>query len=284
VFVADADGTIWRFDLSSTDPSKWVGEMFLDLYNTSDADKNSSTAWGDGQPVEVPPVTSLDTQGNVVLNVATGSQAQFDTTGIDFVYSITEKVDTTTQPNKFRAVVNWWLNPQTVTNGQLGERVSGPMTVFDGALYFATYEAANPQALTCTSGHGRIWGLDFVAPLDSTQRFKGGLPRMALAPNNHNGQYIQPDESDSTLSGAVIPGVSIKSAPACSGLSTSTNDQYVGGAMHQMPSGMSSAPSYSLFTQLGKPGSNGAATQQFEMGVPTPVSPTMIDSWAAVLE
>jgi type IV pilus assembly protein PilY1 len=280
VFVADADGTVWRFDLSNPDPSQWFGELFLDLYNTT-AD-TSSTSWSDGQPVEVPPVTSLDPSGNLVLNVATGSQAQFDTTGVDYVYSISETINSQATPTKLRAQVNWWLNPTTVTNDQPGERVSGPMTVFDGVFYFATYAAADPQSQTCKSGNGRIWGLDFVNPLDKNTLSKGGTPRVTMT-GNHNGQYIQPDESDSTLSGVVIPGVSIKSSTACSG-TTSGPDQYVGGAMHQTPSGMSAPANYSLFTQLGKPGSNGASTQQFEVQVPTPVSPTVIDSWAAVLE
>ena len=60
-FISDADGTIWRFDLSSSDPSQWSGELYLDLYNqTVDT---SSTAWSDGQPVQVPPVLSLDPVG-----------------------------------------------------------------------------------------------------------------------------------------------------------------------------------------------------------------------------
>jgi hypothetical protein len=108
---------------------------------------------------------------------------------------------------------------------------------------------------------------------------------MSLMANNVNGQYIQPDISDTSLRGIVIPGLSIKAQPWCSGLGPSANDPYVAGAMHQTPpGGSSSTPSYSLFTQLGKPGSNGAATQQFEQSVPTPTSPTVIDSWAPVLE
>jgi type IV pilus assembly protein PilY1 len=282
VFVGDSDGTIWRFDLSDTDPSKWFGELFLDLYNQ--AADTSSTSWSDGQPIQVPPVTSLDNNGNVVLSVATGSQEQFDTTGVDYVYSISETVNTQASPVKLRAQVNWWLNPTTVTRDQPGERVSGAMTVFDGVLYFATYAAANPNIKSCQAGNGRIWGLDYVQPLDSTTLSKGGLPRMALIPNNVNGQYIQPDLTDTSLTGVVIPGVSIKGTVACSGLGTATNDQYVAGAMHSTPSGMTAPPSYSVFTQLGKPGSNGAATQQYEVSVPPPVSPTMIDSWAPVLE
>jgi hypothetical protein len=53
--------------------------------------------------------------------------------------------------------------------------------------------------------------------------------------------------------------------------------------MHSSPANFT-AGSYSVFAQLGTTGTNGAATRQFTQAVPTPFSPTAIDSWAAVLE
>ncbi|HZU83027.1 MAG TPA: PilC/PilY family type IV pilus protein [Polyangiaceae bacterium] len=282
VFVGDADGTVWRFDLSSSDPSAWFGERYLDLYNqTVDT---SSTSWADGQTVQLAPVVSLDTAGNVVVNVATGSQETFDSTGTYYVYSISEIVQGT--PAKLRASVNWWLNPTTVTN-QPGERVSGPMTVFDGVLYFATYAAPPPGTQSCTSGDARLWGRDFVQPKDTNDLSKGGVPRMQPPQGQTQvsplPDFIQPDQIDPTLRGVVIPGVSIKATPACAGLGTPGADQYVFGAQHASPQSFSSGQ-YSLFTQMGAKGASGSATRQLDMTLPTPVAPTMIDSWAAVIE
>ncbi|HEY4014374.1 MAG TPA: hypothetical protein VGM06_13615 [Polyangiaceae bacterium] len=276
-FIGDADGTIWRFDLSSSDPTKWVGEMYLDLYNSA-ADPQS-TSWNDGQPLEVPLVTSLDLSGNLVINASTGSTETFDTTGTYFTYSITETVSG--NPLKPRATVNWWLDPSTVT-GAAGERVSGPMTVFDGVLYFATYAAAPTGTQACTSGNGRIWGLDFVAPVDVNTLKLGGLPRLNPPPATHV-DYVQPDESDTTLQGVVIPGVSINGTPACASTTQGT-DSYVAGATQHSTISNFNAGSYSVYSQLGAQGSNGSATRQFSLSVPPPVSPTAIDSWAAVLE
>jgi type IV pilus assembly protein PilY1 len=277
-FVGDADGTIWRFDLSSSNPTDWVGELYLDLYNTT-ADTSTTTSWSDGQPIQVPLVTSLDLSGNLVLSAASGSYDTFDTTGVYYTYSITETVQGTTTP-KLRASVNWWIDPAKVT-AQAGERVSGPMTVFDGVLYFATYAAAPTGSQACSSGHARIWGLDFVTPADTGDLSKGGLARLTPPPPIHP-QYLQPDETDATLLGVVVPGVSINATPACAG-TASTSDPYVAGAQHSSPQGFT-AGGYSVFSQLGTSGANGAATRQFSMSVPQPISPTMIDSWAAVLE
>jgi type IV pilus assembly protein PilY1 len=282
VFIGDADGTIWRFDLSSQNPSQWFGELYLDLYNQQ-AD-TSSSSWADGQPVQLAPVVSLDTAGNVVLNAATGTQETFDSTGVYFVSSVTELVQGS--PAKLRASVNWWLNPSTITNVP-GERVSGPMTVFDGVVYFATYGAAPPGTLSCTAGDGRLWGLDFVHPVDPNALSKGGIPVLEPPPPLPQvvppPSFIQPDQYDTTLRGVVIPGVSIKSTPACAGLGTPGADQYVYGAQHSTPQNFSQG-SFSLFTQVGAKGSAGASTRQLDIQLPTPVAPTMIDSWAAVIE
>ena len=284
-FVGDADGTIWKFDVSSPNPSHWKGELFLDLYNTQ-VDPTTTTSWADGQPFQVMPIVSLDPAGELVINAATGSLQTFDTTGIELVYSITEKVQGS--PAKLRASVNWWLGPVGLNGAtvgfQAGERVSGPMTVFNGALYFSTYAAASAAAASCSSGVASLWGRDYVRPDSTSDLSQGGLrilqPPPPAAPTTPPPISVQPV----ITAGAVIPGVSIMATPACAGLGTAGSDQYVAGASHQTPQNF--APGgFSLFTQIGAKGTSGAAaTQQFQTSVPTPVAPTAIDSWAAVLE
>jgi hypothetical protein len=167
--------------------------------------------------------------------------------------------------------------------------------VFNGTLYFSTYAAAPPGTQSCNAGVARLWGRDFVTPQDPScasggacNRALGGLPEMQPPPPNPAQtpapSYIEPDLYDSTLAGKVIPGVSIKSTPACANLGTPGNDQYVYGASHSTPQNFSQTSGFSLFTQVGAKGTNGASTRQFEMSVATPASPTLIDSWAAVLE
>ncbi len=284
-FVGDSDGTIWKFDVTSSNPSNWTGELFLDLYNTT-VDPTTTTSWGDGQPFQVTPILSLDTAGELVINAATGSIQSFDTSGIEMVYSITEKVQG--NPAKLRANVNWWLGPVGLNGAtfgfQQGERVSGPMTVFNGTLYFSTYAAASASSSSCSSGVASLWGRNFVTPDNSTDLSQGGLrvlqPPPPASPTTPPPVSVQP----AVQQGAVIPGVSIMATPACAGLSASGSDQYVSGATHQTPQNFA-AGGFSLFTQVGAKGTSGsAATQQFQTSVQTPASPTSIDSWAAVLE
>jgi type IV pilus assembly protein PilY1 len=277
-FIGDADGTVWRFDLSSQQPSNWVGEIYLDLYNST-AD-TSVTAWSDGQPLQVPPVLSLDPAAEVVLNVASGSTDQFDTSGTEYVYSITEKVSTSGTPVKLRASVNWWMQP-AVIDTLPGERVSGPMTVFNGTLYFSTFGVPASTAQVCSSGYARIWGRDFVTPSNPSNLSLGGLQELQPPPAN---PWIEPDITDPTLAGKVIPGVSIKATPACANLGTPAADQYVYGAQHAAPQNYAQTGGFSVFSQVGTKGTNGSATKQVSLNVATPVSPTLIDSWAAVLE
>ncbi len=286
-FIGDADGTIWRFDLSSSDPNNWVGEIYLDLYNTTVDTNPSTTAWNDGQPLQVPPVLSLDPAGEVVLNVASGTTDQFDTTGIEYVYSITEKASVLGGTAKLRANVNWWMQP-AILDTLPGERVSGPMTVFNGTLYFSTFAAAPTSTQSCSAGTARLWGRDFVTPSNTANLSLGGLPEMQPPPPNlptaPPPSWVEPDVYDNTLAGKVIPGVSIKATPACANLGLPGPDSYVYGAQHSTPQNYSQSGGFSVFSQVGAKGSNGAATKQVSMAVATPVSPTVIDSWAAVLE
>ncbi len=291
IFVGDADGTIWRFDVSSTEPANWTGQLYLDLYNKQV--DTSTTAWADGQPFQVPMVASLDTAGELVLNAATGSTETFDTNGTNYLYSVTEKVQGT--PALPRAFVNWYFGPQSTPVAlRPGERVSGPMTVFDGTLYFATYAAASSSTVSCSSGSARLFGWDFVLPFDTTcsptdplascNRGQGGVRELQIPPAAPP-DFVDPTVTNGAQAGAVIPGVSIQATPACGSISAATTDNYVPGGTHRSLSNVT-AQTYSLFAQVGGKSATGtgAATGQVNLPVPTPGSPTVIDSWAAVLE
>jgi type IV pilus assembly protein PilY1 len=287
IFVGDADGTVWRFDVSNPDSTKWFGDTFLDLYNPTVDPPHAPTSanppgnYPDGQPFDVPIVTSLDTTGSLVLNIASGTTQTFDTNGIEYLYSVSEKAGGS--PFKLRASVNWYWVPKTPSQTttpsflQQGERISGPMAVFNSTLFFATYWAGS-AATGCNPGQAKLWGFDYVTPFDTTDLSKGGLrsPTMTCSPTQ---DWTTPNTTScGVVESAVVPGVAILATPACSTTSTTS---FAGGGSHTALSNIAQG-SFSLVANVAAQGSTpGSQTQK---ALPTPVSPTRIDAWAAVVE
>ncbi|MFO0670096.1 MAG: PilC/PilY family type IV pilus protein [Polyangiaceae bacterium] len=267
VFIGDADGTLWRFDLTSKDPSQWKGELFFDTVNqTVDT---SGTAWANGQPIVVPPVVALDRNGNLVVEVATGDQDVFTATGKNYLFSLSERLSSETVP-KLRSVPNWYLGFSN------GERVSGPMAVFDGILYFSTFAAAEATAI-CSGGLPKVWGRDFMTPDDPSILSKGGVRRLNPASASPVPDYIDPG-----FTGKIIPGVSINVTPTCANTSISSLDPYVPGSTHYSVSNVNSG-SPSLLAQVGGQDAQGRPLK-LEVALPKPRTPTSVDAWAAVVE
>ncbi|MEO6576903.1 MAG: hypothetical protein ABIP89_23850, partial [Polyangiaceae bacterium] len=136
IYIGDADGTVWRFDLSSTDPTQWKGELFFDTYNQTAY--TAGTAAKDGQRIAVQPVVALDRAGNLVVEVATGDQETFTPSGTNFVWSLTDRFNSA--KNKLLSSVNWYIpfgptdGSACISTSECGKKVSGPMAVFDGVF------------------------------------------------------------------------------------------------------------------------------------------------------
>jgi hypothetical protein len=132
-----------------------------------------------------------------VINIATGDQdslgaAQNQST---FVYSITEKVNTTR--TGYITKVNWYREFGS------GDRVVGPMSLFAGGLYFGTFTPA-PGGDVCSVGTSKIWGMDYITPQPGGDISTGGKAVVGTA------QLIQ------TITSAVAFGPSIVQMPTCS--------------------------------------------------------------------
>jgi type IV pilus assembly protein PilY1 len=272
-FIGDEDGTIWRFDFTSTNPKDWKGELFYDAYNTTL--DNAATNWNDGQPIPIPPVIALNRNGGLVVAIATGDQETYTPSGKNFVASLTEKSNGT----KLVADLNWYV---PFTNG---ERVSGPMTIFDSTLYFSTY-APPSNAGVCAGGTAKMWGHDFVLPQDTTDLSLGGKYRLQPPSNPPPSppQYIVPATYDPTLAGKLIPGVSVNVTPACADTSGSINDQYTGGA-HTIANYVTPG-NYQLVAQVGgkNQSNSGASNATFTVALPAPRNVSIVDSWASIVE
>lgn len=283
VFIADADGAIWRIDISSSDPTKWKAGLFQDLINTTV--KGSAAVAADSQPVQVPPVLTIDPSGALVLNAATGDQETITASSDkNYVYSIREDRPTVAGTPGL-AHVNWYL---TLADS---ERVTGPVTVFDRTLYFATFKPVIPAAGACTNGGSpTLWGMEYIVP-DPAGAGKGGAPRwcpigqvdavtgackVALTPSE------DPTTTYTSLVGAIIPGVTIRATQSCATFGSLPDDplgiQAMGSTTYQL---------YFGATGRRSSGGSGLGTPQAERQPilrPLPRTTATIDAWSYVVD
>jgi type IV pilus assembly protein PilY1 len=302
VFIGDADGTLWRLDLTEPNPANWRAALFsdgynsvTDIYNLSDTNHLAY----DSESISINPLTTLDQQGNLTVQFATGDQATYTAsytipgqptqvrTEVNFVYSV--KVAGSTNPSApgaIQAAVNWFL---PMING---ERVTGPMTVFNNILYFASFlppNATSPSSPVCTGGTPMLWGLDFelpnptcsVGPPDwqSIPTGCGGTPRDFLP----TGWLANPpDANGNPTVNVVIPGVAVAVTPSCTNTSAATANQYTGG----MQTGVTGTTSgtYSLVAQIGGKNNTTNSTNTISRALTAPNAPTLVDSWATLSE
>ncbi len=286
-FVGDADGTVWRIDLSSTDPTKWSATLFQDLVTTGVTPScgGATTCALASQPITTPPVLSLDPSGGIVINVATGDQENIVVSSdTNYVYSIQEARQTVAGTPS-RAQVRWY------TGLTSGERVSGPMTVFDRTLYFASYKPAIPSsAAVCQEGGiPTLWGMDFFNA-DVSGIGAGGAPRWCKlgSVDGNTGSCVvaliqkeDPTLFDPALKGAIIPGVTIRAAQSCA-----TFDPTVGDPAF---TGLTSTKFDIFFGATNARSGGGTGTPQAARPTtaltrPLPRTSASIDAWALVVD
>jgi type IV pilus assembly protein PilY1 len=181
VYVGDADGTVWRIDMTDPEPLKWSAEIAWDAYNHSSIPNNSlklsyvvnginsgnllnlsttsTIAATLGQPIEQPPVVSVDSRGVPTVTLITGDGESFNTLSPGTLNLLTTFVDDLD--------VNGTTFAPTITATQGvsmvftdGGRVTGPPTLFDGKLFFSYF---SPQSNNvCTAGNGGWCAVDFL--------------------------------------------------------------------------------------------------------------------------
>jgi type IV pilus assembly protein PilY1 len=281
VFVGDQDGRIWKVNLSSTNPSNWSMSLFFDAYPASyGSDPNFPNTYDSGQPVLLPPTVSVDVNGDVTLNVATGDQ---DTLGAsagmkNFVWSLTEKTNSSRTYTNSKA--NWFL-PLTG-----GERVVGPMALFNSALYFASYSPPGAAASVCSNGSSKVWGMHYVLPTTGlggvellTQGGRAQLPGSSGVVQFLTAALATGD------AGATIFGVTVAQQPTCSTASSQTDSDFLGSGSHTTLSNVNPGK-FQLVMHTGSGGTqvDGGTSRVATIPLSEPVSGSRIDSWAALVE
>jgi type IV pilus assembly protein PilY1 len=292
IFVGDQDGSLWKVDVSNKSPANWKMSLFWDAYGAGDG--NAAGAWNSGQPIATSPVLSVDSLGNLTVALSTGDQSALGTsTGqTNFIWSLRDLPDAN---HVFSANLAWGYKFLD------GERVTGPISLFNSYLYFSTVTPP-PANAACTSTNGaRVWGMHYLTPRDGNGtpasppvRTVGGKAAPFLATLGSTDQFV----TDTALLGtsankqAVIFGVTVAQVPTCysedvipDGLGNTTSrisDVNPGKFQLLIQTGSASVGTGAKAEAAGATGGLGAGAAA--IALPALATPARIEGWAALVE
>ncbi|WP_437908438.1 hypothetical protein WME95_11550 [Sorangium sp. So ce327] len=261
IYVGDADGTLWRVSLTSTNPELWTVDLAWDAYSfpTDSAAKS--------QPIQTTPIVSTDPLGNKVILFSTGDQEAFTASAAieTRVWSITERPHNTS----LRFSENWVV---PFTGGQ---RVTGPISLFNGCAYFATFTPVAPGTYACADGRGAIWGVDYLLGNTDTPAY----PQACLVVD----PAAPPEHFELQSPGTIVFGVAVTQKPTCVDTTEYTDAVFGQQTIVQQ----STPPEYQLVFHTGAAGdadAQGGATRTSTRTLQRPRKVVKIDSWATLIE
>ncbi len=266
-FVTDRDGVVWKLDMSSPRVSEWKVVPFHDLF----FDGRDARA---SQPALEPPVVSADKEGRIVVLQGSSDIDRLDETDDHRIASLTEVLEFAGdgRVRASRTRLNWQIALEN-------EQLTGPIELFNGVAYFATFRSADPEADACQLGESRIWGVEYV------RRASGGLlPRPALPmagdperKTRWTGPYVN----------EIVMGVSVTQRPSCVDLTeVSVTDPYVGTRTYQAI-GARGGGQFQLVALAGGSGprATGAALREVTLpNIAQPVAYTQVEGFAGSVE
>jgi type IV pilus assembly protein PilY1 len=274
IYVGDNDGRLWKLDVSSRDPDDWKMKLFFDTYPSTLNGTASGLTSADSQPIMTVPVLSVDDLGNVTVNIATGDQDRLgsDADQRNFVWSLTDKLNPADLSTK--TVVNWYKELED------GDRAVGPLALFNGNLYFASFRPAVAGEKACRSGRSAVWGMHYLNRKTSNLPGDGGAP----APNFPN-QFIEQSTE------AVVFGVSVVQQPSCYAVNDETaGDQFLGfGSQRRFTNvqpGQFQLVMHMGHTAQGTGNTNvtNSSVSSSTINLAQPSSVSQVTGWASVLE
>jgi type IV pilus assembly protein PilY1 len=264
IYVGDRDGRLWRVDVSSQDPDDWTMKVFYDAF------EDGTTA--SSEPVMLPPVLSVDEVGDVTLAFATGDQTLDDSQ--NRVISLTERLN---DSNQFVAHVNW------IHQLAAGDRVTGPMVLFNRALYYAVSRPPATTGNACDVGGSTVYGTHYIESADfQDARERGDEPDPTTGP------APAPDRTDLVLASqaGLVFGLSLEEEPNCASEeeAVSGNDTFGYGEV-RMSRTVKPGKVYLTFDASGNnTGSDARGVLEVRQELASPRMPVSFSSWAAVYE
>ncbi len=199
-YTVDADGVLWRVDMSSSDPEDWEAEALHDLYYDE--------AFDSAEPTYYPPALTINRDGEIVILVGTGNiDVLDDATAVNRVVSITEKL--TFDGDGFVDTLEGRLNWEIELD--LGEQMTGPIELFGGQVFFGSFKAGGGTAINaCPFGGSRVFGLKFLDDPASP-----GTPVPLLVDGLGNPTIVVDSTDIPALENALLVGLQVTQLPVC---------------------------------------------------------------------
>jgi len=271
-FLTDADGVMWAVDFSSRRTSDWDVRPFHDIFWDDDATV--------GQPAYAPPLITSDSEGQFVVLQATGDIDRLDATSANRVISLTEEVS---HGSGGRVSYNTNLNWEVRLHD--GEQVTGSLELFEGNVYFASFESNSDPSAACDLGVSRIWALDYLAngatpPTGYSDVVGGAFPEPRFEGTSPG---VFTDHFRPPYTNQLVLGVGVTQRPTCvSG--ADEFDPYIGSRYRVGDVG---GGTFTLTAQVSGGVSDPATMgeiQTVEETLPTPQSFTTLESFSGSVE
>jgi type IV pilus assembly protein PilY1 len=271
-YTVDADGVLWRIDLSSADPEDWYAEALHDLYYDETFD--------DAEPTYYPPTLTINSAGEIVILVGTGNiDVLDDATAVNQVVSITEKL--TFGADGFVDTLEGRLNWEIELLA--GEQMTGPLELFGGQVFFGTFKAGGGTPINaCPLGASRIFGVSYLDDPASPG---------ALVPQLQDTSGAAATYLDSTdipeLSNSLLVGLQVAQQPVCTLTdSISVTDPFTGAISTLAMPYATSGRAFKLMAHLSGSSalSGGLSIAILEENIGAPEGFTVVSAMAETLE
>ncbi|MCA9529181.1 MAG: PQQ-binding-like beta-propeller repeat protein [Myxococcales bacterium] len=259
-YVTDADGVIWMLDYSDTDTDSWTAQPIYDIFH--------GRGWDEAQPALYAPLLSTDDQGRIVILQGTGDIDALENIGaFNRVVSLTQDFDTATK--KASTIVNWELSLEDAAGGfqsSTGEQVTGPLEIFNGTVYFATFRPLDVTTTTnlCNFGSSYFWGVKYL-DYDSSTANPIPQPKPGLVITSSN--IVS---KKGPFDNQIIMGARVTQTPDCTETQTvSVTDPYIGSRTHQAIK-THAATTFEITANVGGlgTGDNGGQVARFDNTLP----------------
>lgn len=302
-FVIDADGVIWRIDISGKDPMSsleptkgWTMRPFHDTF--WDKPNVSETSYER-------PILSLDENRRLLILLGTGDTDQFDKTNADNrVVSLTE-ITTTNEPaspEHYVAAMNWEMGTNSTDGFVASELVTGTMSLFERQLYFASFISVANVSSPCERGRGRLWSVDYrrrdssrpntSLTSGSTRTYEPVRLSVVDASSSGNLANSGANRFNVSVSGAeenlLIQGLGTTQRATCQGPTTDTLNSYYQPSVRLANITQQQTPSIWIVAQASSSDDSrkraGSMLGSIELQVQRPPALSKVMSWAASTE